>query len=242
MILAAGLGRRLKPLTNDKPKALVEVGGKPMIQWVLEKLEKEGFNEIIVNVHHFADQLIEFLNNYKSANLKIEISDESNFLLDTGGALLKAADFLKGTEPFLIHNVDILSTIDLQKFYNYHLENGALATLAVKKRKSFKYLLFNKNNELAGFHNEKTGESIFSTNSPSFLTKYGFSGIHVISPEIFDLIIEKGKFSITNLYLRLARKNKILAYIHNDDYWFDLGKRDQIIKAEDFIESGMMET
>ena len=158
MIFAAGLGTRLKPLTDNKPKALVEVGGKTMLELVILKLKEAGFNEIVINIHHFGQQIIDYLKANNNFGLTIHISDERDYLLDTGGGIKKATPFLMGNEPFLVHNVDIFSNVDLRQLYENHLKSGATATLLVSQRKTARHLLFNKENKLCGWHNNETGE------------------------------------------------------------------------------------
>ena len=171
MIFAAGLGTRLKPLTDNKPKALVEVGGKTMLELVILKLKEAGFNEIVINIHHFGQQIIDYLKANNNFGLTIHISDERDYLLDTGGGIKKATPFLMGNEPFLVHNVDIFSNVDLRQLYENHLKSGATATLLVSQRKTARYLLFNKENKLCGWHNNETGEvkSFYSAASTSSL-------------------------------------------------------------------------
>ncbi|MBP9005682.1 MAG: NTP transferase domain-containing protein, partial [Candidatus Marinimicrobia bacterium] len=184
LILAAGLGKRLRPLTNQKPKALIEVGGRPLLQIAIEYLQMYGFDEIIINVHHHADQIIKYLEVNKYLGQNIIISDETDQLLDTGGALKKAAWFFEDSQPFLVYNVDILCNLDLRQFCKHHRESGALATLAVRQRSSERYLLFDEANVLCGWQNLKTGEIIQTRLSDSPLCQLAFSGISVLSPEI----------------------------------------------------------
>lgn len=234
MLFAAGLGTRLQQITKDCPKALVKVQGKTLLQHNIEQLKRHGCTSIVVNVHHFAEKIIQELDQHQNFGIEIIISDESEHLLETGGGLLKAAPHLQGSEPFIAYNVDVLSNINLQKLYRQHLQNKALATLAVRDRKSSRYLLFDKNKELCGWENTKTAELKMSkaTESPQ---QKAFSGIQVISPEVFNLIRQKGRFSITNSYLELAKKHRIAAYEHNQDYWFDVGKPERLLSAENFL-------
>src|SRR5664280_1226211 len=159
MIFAAGLGTRLKPVTDNLPKALVPIAGKPLLEHVILKLKSAGFDEIIVNIHHFPDQIIDFLKANNNFSIRIEVSDERNLLLDTGGGIRRAAWFFDDEKPFLVHNVDILSNVDLKELYQQHLRSNSLATLVVSKRDTFRYLLFNDDNRLCGWINEKTGET-----------------------------------------------------------------------------------
>lgn len=224
MILAAGKGSRLQQITKNKPKALVEAGGMSLLERLIIKLKVQGTSEIVINVHHFADQIISFLEEKNSFNIPIEIVHEKDSLLETGGGILNAAEYLKDGAPFIIHNVDILSDIDLRKVYAQHLSSGALATLAVKNRKTSRYLLFNQDNRMQGWENKSTGEQIIPGENKEKLTPLAFSGIHVISPEIFPLFTETGTFSIIETYLRLCKDQVIEAYRHDEGLWIDAGK------------------
>lgn len=230
MILAAGLGTRLGALTADKPKALVEVNGKPMLEHVVENLKSYGITEIIVNVHHFGGQIIDFLKQNNNFGIRIEVSNESDALLDTGGGLMKASYFFDDGKPFLVHNVDVLSRTDLHKLEIYHTHIKSLATLVIKKRETSRYLLVDKYQLLCGWKNTKTGEKIVVRYGEK-LTEAAFSGIQILNPAIFKLCTKKGKFSLTELYLDLAAEHKIVVY--NDcALWFDLGKPENIEEAE----------
>jgi len=234
MIFAAGLGSRLYPYTADRPKALVEVAGKTLLQRAIEKVSEGGYSDLVINIHHFGDQIIRFLEVNKNFGLNISISDERDQLLDTGGGVLKAARWLKGEEPFLVYNVDVLSNIDLNLFLRYHCQRGGLATLAVRERKTARYLVFDQTMQLTGWRNIKTGEEIKSrpgTESDLF----AFSGIQLIEPEIFNLITETESFSLIPLYLRLANDYPIIGYADQSTLWMDLGKPDQIIEAEKYL-------
>jgi len=234
MILAAGMGTRLRPLTNNTPKALVKINGVPMLEIVILKLKAIGVNEIIINVHYLADQIINFLQKKDNFGIRIEISNESNQLLDTGGGLKKASWFFDDEKPFILHNVDIISNIDLLKMYKVHEKNKALVSLAVRKRISSRFFLFNNKKELAGWKNVKTKEEIIT--KPEIETEeLAFSGIHIINPEIFDLINKTDKFSIVNTYLELSKQYKILGFDHSSDYWFDIGNKEKLNKAEVFL-------
>ena len=235
LIFAAGLGTRLRPLTNDRPKALVEINGKTLLQITIEKLTHFGFNDIMVNVHHFADLMLETIEQHDGFGANITISDERNELLETGGGLKKAVWFFEDNQPFLVHNVDVVHDLDLKHLYDYHLNNNALATLAIRKRSTSRYLLFNNNNELRGWQNIKTGEVKIARRTEGQLWSFGFSGIHVISPEIFPLLTESGKFSIINPYLRLAKTRLIQGYNHSDSTWIDVGKHESLAEARAFV-------
>ena len=235
MIFAAGMGTRLQPLTLTKPKALVEVGGVPMLEIIIRRLIKYGFDDIIINVHHFADQIVSFLETNKNFGVSITISDETSLLLDTGGGLLKARDFFNDGKPFLVHNVDIMTDFSLVDLYAFHLEHKPLATLAVKERNTSRSLLINSECVLSGWRNNQTAKTIISKGNENELTPIAFSGVHVLSPEIFPLITETGVFSITNTYLRLAEKNTIMTWNHNQNFWFDMGRVENLIEAEKYL-------
>ncbi len=234
-ILAAGLGTRLKPITNKLPKALVKLNGIPLLEIVIKKLIKYGFNEIIINVHHFANQIIEFLqlNNY--FNTTIIISDERDLLLDTGGALKKASCLFNDNLPFLIHNVDVLSNINLRELFEYHTTQNSAVTIAVQKRISTRYFLFDHEKNLCGWKNVKSGETKIVRKPSGDLSEYAFSGIHIVNPSVFKNFPAKDVFSIIDFYLALASKNKITYYEHNENFFFDLGTIESLIKAEEFL-------
>lgn len=237
MIFAAGLGTRLKPLTDTMPKALVPVAGKPMLEHVINKLKNAGFDEIIINVHHFAEQIIDFLQANNNFGITIHISDETNKLLDTGGGIKKAAPFLN--EPCLIHNVDILSNTDLKALFDYHLKSGNDSTLLVSPRKTVRYLLFNEENRLCGWINKDSLQTkpegfIYQ---PDIQKEYAFSGIHVISPNLFQEMDDKwtGKFSIMDFYLQTCKDMQIGGYAKEDLRLIDIGKPETLAQAADFI-------
>ncbi|MFC2106746.1 NDP-sugar synthase [Bacteroidota bacterium] len=232
LVLAAGLGKRLRPLTDELPKALIEINGTPMIAILIEKLKKSGINEIIINVHYKAEKLISYLesNNFK---IPIHISDESNELLDTGGAIKKASDFFKN--DFLVYNSDVLSDIDINALEQFHKKNKAIATLAVRERKSGRYLLFNDKMELSGWENIKTGEQIISTPDDPSLQNFAFSGIHIINPAILKYLPTQNVFSIIEVYLKACSREKIFGYLHNDDFWLDMGRPEDLSKAKEYF-------
>jgi N-acetyl-alpha-D-muramate 1-phosphate uridylyltransferase len=228
MILAAGLGSRLKPFTEKHPKALYPVNGKSLLQRNVEYLKAAGVTDIIVNVHHFADQIIAVIKENNGWGCNVVISDETNEVLETGGGLKKAAQFFENdTEPFLLMNADMLTDLDISKMKTVHTQNNGLATVAVTNRATSRYLLFNKSNMLCGWLNEKTGEQKGITGS-----KKAFSGIHIISPKIFSLITGSGKFSMIDLYLRLATTQTIMAFDHSDGKLIDVGKPESGALAE----------
>ena len=237
MIFAAGLGSRLRPLTDNTPKALIPVGGKPMLEHVILKLKAAGFDQIVINIHHLGQQIVDFLNANNNFGVEIFISDESDYLLDTGGGIKKATSFLQGDEPFLVHNVDILSNVDLRKLYDTHVQNNPLVTLLVSQRKTSRYLLFNKENKLCGWRNHATGEikSYYPDFDPSQYNEFAFSGIHVLSPRILDEMEEwTGKFSIINFYLSICAKNDIRAYESDHLQLLDIGKPETLAAAEEW--------
>jgi len=223
MIFAAGLGTRLEHLTKNTPKALVKMGGITLLEQVILKLKQAGVEEIIINIHHFYQQIIDFVakNNF---GVKIHFSIEAEKLLDTGGGLKKASWFFNDGKPFFIHNVDVISDINLREMYDFHCNNDVIATLAVRNRITQRYFLFDKNNRLCGRENLKTNECMLLPNSPpeTELNRLAFSGIHVVSPEIFEFMPLKDVFSITELYLNIPQKP--LAYQHDYGTWADMGK------------------
>lgn len=233
LLFAAGLGSRLKDHTQDKPKALVNLAGKPLLQHAIEYLKNNGISDITINVFHFAEQIISFIEENNSFGLKIHISDERDKLLETGGGLKKAGFLLKGNEPILIYNVDVISNLDLNSLLNYHLQQKALATLVVRTRETSRNLMFDPNLQLAGWKNFSTGETRISR-MESFENAHplAFSGIHIIQPELLELISEEGRFPIIDLYLRLAKNHPIKAFVDTSSIWLDLGKPEQLQAAE----------
>ena len=236
MIFAAGLGTRLKPLTDHMPKALVPVAGKPMLEHVILKLIASGFDEIVINVHHFAEQIINFLKEKNNFGIKIWISDETEELLDTGGGIKKASSLLN--EPFLVHNADILSNVDLKALYDFHIASENDATLLVSPRKTVRYLLFDPSNRLCGWINKDT----LQTKPEGFIyqpdeqQEYAFGGIHIISPSLFKYMEGwTGKFSIMDFYLQTCQKAKLGGYAKEDLQLIDIGKPDTLAQAEEFI-------
>jgi len=236
MVLAAGLGTRLHPLTDHQPKALVEVGGRTLLEITLNRLKVFGIEDVIVNVHHFSGAILDYLKAHNNFGLRIEISREE-VLLDTGGGLKKAGWFFLqdaggNDEPFLLHNVDVISAIDFAQIVERHKESKALSTLAVQERETSRYLLFNEQSQLCGRRSirDKKDEMVRPAESVSALA---FTGIHVISPRLMGLMNEEGAFSIIDAYLRLARQGQNIQEFRADNYyWRDLGKLDQIQQAE----------
>jgi NDP-sugar pyrophosphorylase family protein len=238
MIFAAGLGTRLKPLTDTMPKAMVPIDGKPLIQHIIEKLKTARFNEIIINVHHFADQIIDFVRTNNDFGIRIEFSDERNQLLDTGGGIKKASWFFNDNQPFLIHNVDILSNVNLAELYASHQKSDAMATLLASNRETFRYLLFNDQNRLCGWINKQSGEtkSPFSSFNPAKYRELAFSGIHVLSPAVFSSMNGfSDRFSIIDFYLLMCDKVDIRSYTPGDLLLLDVGKIDSLDEAKRMI-------
>ena len=245
MILAAGLGTRLRPLTDERPKALVEIAGRTLLEITLSRLRDFGIREVIVNVHHFADMILEYLKTNDNFGMRVEISRE-DVLLDTGGGLKKAAPFFledagSQEESFILHNVDVISTIDLQRMVQAHLEQQALATLAVQDRETSRYLLFDERLQLCGRRSgrEGTPELVRSAERTQALA---FSGIHVISARFLRMVTEQGVFSIITSYLRLAALGeKLLAFRAEEYYWRDLGRPDHVMQAEQDLRNGVLQ-
>lgn len=231
MIFAAGLGTRLKPFTENHPKALAVVNSKPLLQRNIEYLKSFGIDEFVLNIHHFPEQILSFLKTHNNFNCTINISDETDFLLETGGGLKKASSFLKGSEPFIVINVDILTNLDISQMIAFHQKEKPLATLAVTGRNSSRYFLFNHKNELCGWKNIKTGEEKISKLETGLIPK-AFSGIHIIEPEIFNLMKQEGKFSMVEVYLELCKNHRIIGYDHSSDILIDVGKPESIEQAE----------
>ena len=243
MILAAGLGTRLRPLTDNRPKALVEVGGRTMLEITLARLRSFGINEVIVNAHHFAEPMTEYLKTNHNFGMRIEVSRE-DVLLDTGGGLKRAAYFFRdnsgdGGEPFILHNVDVISTIDLRRMMEFHIAHHALATLAVQDRKTSRYLLFDDELQLCGRRSESTGKTeLVRQAAPVY--PLAFCGIHVISPRLLAMLSEESVFSIITSYLRLSEGERILAFRADEYYWRDLGKPENIAHAAEDMKSGLL--
>ena len=244
MILAAGLGTRLRPLTDDRPKALVEINGRTLLEITLLRLRGFGVSEVIINVHHFADMIVGYLKANDNFGMRVEVSREET-LLDTGGGLKKAAYFFVGDSsgsegPFLVHNVDVLSTIDLGRMAQFHREHQALATLAVQDRKTSRYLLFDDQLQLCGRRTD-TNQEHELVRAVERSQALAFSGIHVISPRLLRMMSEEGAFSILTTYLRLAAQGeKIFAFRTDEYYWRDLGKPENVAQAaEDLKQKGI---
>ncbi len=237
MLFAAGLGTRLRPLTNNRPKALVEINGEPMLAIVIRRLKQAGVREMVINVHHFAEKIMQYVEKQHFFGIDIFFSHEKDQVLETGGGLKKVVSFFDDGSPFFVHNTDIISTIDLKALYAYHQSNNAIATLATRNRNTSRYLLFHQDtNELWGWQNVKTEETRWSRRQSIIFKKQAFSGIHVIDPRLFQFFSEEAKFSIIDTYLQAAKTERILAYPHDKDTWLDVGKPEMLEKAKVLIE------
>jgi len=234
MIFAAGLGTRFKPWTDSHPKALALVNGKSLLQRNIEYLQQYNITDVVVNVHHFSEQIIDAVEINKGWGSNIIISDERNEVLETGGGLLKAKGLLSGDEPFVTINVDILTDLDLDKLLKFHRQNKPLISFGVTDRKTSRYFLFDENDRLCGWRNVQTGEEKISISKPSLLQK-AYSCVVVFQPQTFDLIKQSGKFSLTETYLDLAKDNLILGYDHSGDKLVDVGKTESIATAEAYF-------
>ena len=240
MILAAGLGTRLKPFTDNHPKALAVVNGKTLLQRNIEYLVSFGIKNIIINLHHFGDQIKELLAANRNFNTAITFSDESSKLLETGGGLKKAASFFNNNDPFLLMNADILTDLDLRKMIEAHETSNAIATLAITSRATTRYLLFDQQNSLCGWRNTNPAKEIITKNDPPF-TQKAFSGIHIISTEIFsylkanDNADDKEKFSIIDSYLQIIKHQKIVGFDHSGGKLVDVGNPESIKVAEELF-------
>ncbi len=242
MVFAAGLGTRLRPLTDDRPKALVTVADRTLLELTLGRLRAFGVSEVILNVHHFADKIVDYLQGHQNFGMRIEISREE-VLLDTGGGLKKAAWFFLeagegAQEPFIVHNVDVLSTVDLAGMLRFHTEHNALATLAVQQRDSSRYLVFDEHGQLCGRRIGSDAETEWAVPA-HHVHSLAFCGIHILSSRIFSNLPEKGVFSIIPAYLRLAAQGQaILAFRADESYWRDLGRPENLADAECDLASG----
>jgi NDP-sugar pyrophosphorylase family protein len=229
MILAAGVGSRLRPLTDEIPKALLDVGGVPMIERVIRRLKAAGVTEVVVNLFHLGDRIVEFLASQGDFGLRIEFTREAE-LLDTGGGLKNAAWFFDDGRPFFLHNVDVLSDIDLQGLLRFHHKVGALATLAVQSRPSARQLVFDRDGRLCGRESPEGVE--WAKGLRNDVERLAFTGIHVIDPAIFPRMTETGVFPITQTYLRLAGEGeRIAAYRADGRYWQDIGSPEKLEAA-----------
>ena len=229
LLFAAGLGTRLKPFTDNHPKALAVVSGKTLLERNIEYLKSYGVQEFVINVHHFADQIKNFLDSKNHFDVKIHISDESDEVLETGGGLVKARKLLED-DRFLVMNVDILTDLNISELLRFHIENQPLVTLAVSDRDSSRKLLFEEHKELKGWQNLNSGEKIIA--SENSLNELAFSGIHIIEPEIFDKMPASGKFSIMTTYMELMKNEKILGFDHSGGKLVDVGRPESVREAE----------
>jgi NDP-sugar pyrophosphorylase family protein len=221
MIFAAGLGKRLGEITKEIPKALVEINGKTILQIAVEKVAKHGFDDIIVNIHHFAGKIEKEIELIRKKGYRITVSDEQEMLLETGGGLYKARWFFDN-EPFLLYNADIITDLNLNALYRFHQDMGGLATLAVRNRADNRYFLVDNDGIIKGWCNKATGEKVIPGPGTGTLSEIGFSGVHVVNPEIFKYMYE-GIYSMTSLYLKLAVDHKIFTFRHDEDFWVDVG-------------------
>lgn len=244
MVLAAGLGTRLRPLTHDRPKALVEVAGRTLLEITLSRLRSFGIGEVMINVHHFAEMILEYLKANDNFGMRIAVSRE-DVLLDTGGGLKKAGYFFLDSEitdePFVLHNVDVISTVDLRRLAKFHTDNRALATLAVQDRETSRYLLFDEQLQLCGRRSGRDGKTEL-VRSPSQTQALAFAGIHMISPRFIPMLVEEGIFSIINSYLRLAGQGeKIIGFRADEYYWRDLGRPEDLKQAARDLEHVLLQ-
>ncbi|MDO4224416.1 MAG: sugar phosphate nucleotidyltransferase [Bergeyella zoohelcum] len=233
LIFAAGKGTRLKPFTDQHPKALAKVNGVPLLERNILYLKSFGINDFVINIHHFGEQILDFLAEKKYFDANIQISDERDELLETGGGLLFAKDFLEQEDHFLVMNADILTDLNITDFIRYHIENQSIATLAVSDRKSSRKLLFNDNMELKGWENTQTNEQKLVSERET-LVDLAFSGIHCIQSEIFAKIKRKGKFSVMEEYLDLMKTERIKGFKHNA-LLIDVGRPESVIEAEKYF-------
>ena len=235
MIFAAGLGTRLRPLTNDRPKALVEVKGTPLLEITIKRLIHFGVKEIIINVHHFAEKIQQFLKYNNDFGIRIVTSHEVEMPLETGGGLKKAAWFFDDGKPFIICNADILSDIDLNKMYEVHSKSEAIATFAIQKRDTSRYMLHDTEGVLCGWMNTKTKTIKMGRFAPE-QGMYSFSCFHVVNPEIFKTTPNESFFTIIDWYLRICNEHTIMGYRHDDDIWCDIGKPETLLEAEGIVD------
>ena len=233
MLFAAGLGTRLKPFTENHPKALAPVNGKPLLERNIEYLKSFGVTEIIINVFHFAEQIIDFLKENDHFGITIHISDERPEVLETGGGLVNAKHFFE--EDFLVMNVDILTDLDINQLIQSHQANNALVSLAVSDRNSSRKLFFNENNALKGWRNLNTNEEIKAIDSLDNRKELAFSGIHLINPKLFDFISETGKFSIMKVYMELMKTETIVGFDHSGGILIDVGRPSSVLEAEEIF-------
>jgi MurNAc alpha-1-phosphate uridylyltransferase len=236
MIFAAGLGKRLGKITESIPKALVEINGKTALHIAVEKCSANGFSDIIINVHHFADLVEDEVKRLNRMGFRISVSDERDMLLENGGGLYKAKDFFDNS-PFLLYNVDIISDLDLTSLYQYHMEKKGLVTLAVRNRPGKRFLLIDEFGQLRGWRNISTGEQILKVNSDTRLSEIAFSSMHIVDYEIFNYMRE-GIYTFISLYLELAAEHNIYTFKHNEGYWIDIGTPESLEYARKLLGTG----
>lgn len=234
MIFAAGLGTRLRPLTNDRPKAMVKINEMPLLEIVIRRLRYYGYRDIIINVHHYAKMIVDFLASKQNFGIDITVSDETSMVLETGGGLKKASWFFQD-EPFLVHNVDILTDLNYHDLLAFHNDNQAIATLATRERSTSRYLLFDDKNVLSGWKNIKTGEVRMSKGQDNQMHSLAFSGIHIIDPKLFTHFKKTGKFSIIDTYLNVAKTETIVGFDHTNGIWLDVGKPDSLARGSEVL-------
>ncbi len=234
MLLAAGLGTRLKPFTDKHPKALAVINGKTLLQRNIEYLQRFGIKDVIINVHHFAEQIVEEIKKNNGWNSNINISDESDAVLETGGGLKRAAWFFENESNFILMNVDVLTDLNLKEIISFHEKEKPLSTLAVTDRKSSRFFLFDENSDLCGWENVKTGDKKICVENKSLIQK-AFSGIHIINTKMFSLMKNEGKFSVVDVYLDLIKANIIKGFDHSQSKFIDVGKPENILKAEEMF-------
>jgi MurNAc alpha-1-phosphate uridylyltransferase len=233
MILAAGKGTRLGKITQSIPKALVDINGKSVLQIAVEKCTNAGFDDIIVNVHHFADMVEEEIRNLNRMGFRITVSDEREMLLETGGGLFKARNFFDNN-PFLLYNADIITDLDLSEMTSFHFRQRGIATLAVRHRTGNRFFLVNNEGLLRGWYNRSTGEKILTGPENEELNEIAFSGLHVIDPEIFKFM-EEGAYTMTALYLKVADSGKIFTYRHDEGFWADIGTPESLEEVRKYL-------
>lgn len=232
MILAAGLGTRLRPLTNTTPKALIDIGGKPMLERVARRLVDSGATRLIINVHHHADQIRAFLDEKDHFGVETSISEEPDEPLETGGGLKKAAPYFRKEAPFIVHNVDILADLNLRALYEQHAQSDALATLAVREAETDRYLIFDASNRLCGYTPRGKDDDVYVRDPEGETTYLDYCGVQVLSPRIFDLITETGVFSIINTFLRLTEEGEAIRPFRADGTaWLDIGTPERLEEA-----------
>lgn len=237
MILAAGRGTRLRPLTDQMPKALAPLNHKPLLYYVLLRLQSQGVNKVIINVHHFAEKIREYLDEQPFPGLEIHISDESALLLDTGGALSNVLPLLEGENEVLVHNVDVISDISIRAMLRQHRERQAEASLAVRERKSSRYLRFSSEGRLCGWENAATGEVLWSGPACHDADRLAFSGIHIVNTRLIRKLPPDGAFPIIPEYLRLASSSRIDAYPHSHSLWTDLGRPEDLAGMDQWLQT-----